>query len=196
MTVSSIFLRFDIRSEWHLGSGRDGGAYADSLVLKTHNQLPFLSGKSIKGLLRQAFFDALFYGWLKDADEQSVLMLFGQEGRDEQSQGQLRIGSATLSDTEIAYFSQYPKAKKQLYNVRYFTAIDAETGVAKAHSLRAMETVIPLILEARIDMTNLSVEARSLFIRWLSTALPLIEAVGGKRRRGMGDVIVTVKEAY
>ena len=57
-------LEFSLLGDWHIGNGREGGAYADALVVKDHLGLPIINGKSIKGLLRQAFHDAFTYGWL------------------------------------------------------------------------------------------------------------------------------------
>ncbi|EOZ5528694.1 RAMP superfamily CRISPR-associated protein [Vibrio metschnikovii] len=194
MSSLNFCLRFDLRSEWHVGTGREGGAYADSLVLKDQHALPMLSGKSIKGLLRQAFHEALELEWLKGADNQTLTQLFGCEGVRAQAQGALRISSATLSAAEIAYFTANPKDKGHLYLVRHATAIDSHTGAAKEGSLRAMETVVPLVLHAQLELNNASAEIQQQFAHWLSIVLPLINSVGGKRRRGLGDVIVTVEE--
>lgn len=194
MSSLNFCLRFDLRSEWHVGTGREGGAYADSLVLKDQHALPMLSGKSIKGLLRQAFHEALELEWLKGADNHTLTQLFGCEGVRAQAQGALRISSATLSAAEIAYFNANPKDKAHLYLVRHATAIDCQTGAAKEGSLRAMETVVPLALHAHLELNNASAEIQQQFAHWLSLVLPLINSVGGKRRRGLGDVIVTVEE--
>lgn len=194
MSSLHFCLTFDLRSEWHLGTGREGGAYADSLVLKDQHALPVLSGKSIKGLLRQAFHDAIELQWLDGADHHTLTQLFGCEGVHAQAQGALRISSATLSPAEIAYFNANPKDKTHLYLVRHATAIDSHTGAAKKGSLRAMETVVPLALHAHLELNTASTEIQQQFVHWLSLVLPLINSVGGKRRRGLGDVIVTVEE--
>ena len=194
MNSLNFCLRFDLRSEWHVGTGREGGAYADSLVLKDQHALPMLSGKSIKGLLRQAFHEALELQWLEGADNHTLTQLFGCEGVRTQAQGTLRISSATLSPTEIAYFNANPKDKEHLYLVRQATAIDSHTGAAKEGSLRAIETVVPLALHAHLELNATSAEIQQQFAYWLSNVLPLINSVGGKRRRGLGDVIVTVEE--
>ncbi|MGU5545209.1 RAMP superfamily CRISPR-associated protein [Aeromonas veronii] len=194
MSSMCFCLKFDLRSEWHVGTGREGGAYADSLVLKDQHALPVLSGKSIKGLLRQAFREAVELQWLEGADNHTLTQLFGCEGVHEQAQGALRISSATLSPAEIAYFNANPKDKEHLYLVRHATAIDNRTGAAKEGSLRAMETVVPLALHAHLELNTTSAEIQLQFAHWLSSVLPLINSVGGKRRRGLGDVIVTVEE--
>lgn len=194
MSSLHFCLKFDLRSEWHVGAGREGGAYADSLVLKDQHDLPVLSGKSIKGLLRQAFREAVELQWLAGADTHTLTQLFGCEGVYAQAQGALRISSATLTPAEIAYFNANPKDKEHLYLVRHTTAIDSHTGAAKEGSLRAMETVVPLALHAHLELNTTSAEIQQQFAHWLSSVLPLINSVGGKRHRGLGDVIVTVEE--
>ncbi|PID47068.1 MAG: CRISPR-associated protein, partial [Proteobacteria bacterium] len=64
---------------WHLSSGLSGGARFDSSVLKDENSLPFVSGKTIKGLLR-----------IEAEDENFINKCFGVnvEKGDEKTQNQ------------------------------------------------------------------------------------------------------------
>ena len=41
-------------SYWHCGSGLSAGADVDSLVIKDAKGMPFVPGKTIKGLIREA----------------------------------------------------------------------------------------------------------------------------------------------
>ena len=54
MSNKTYQIQFQITSYWQAGTGRSGGALVDSLVNKDINGLPFLPGRTIKGLLRQA----------------------------------------------------------------------------------------------------------------------------------------------
>jgi CRISPR/Cas system CSM-associated protein Csm3 (group 7 of RAMP superfamily) len=47
-------LTIDIRGYWHSGTGRGSGSHLDALVDTAHDGLPYLSGRHIKGLLRDA----------------------------------------------------------------------------------------------------------------------------------------------
>lgn len=186
-------LEFALLGDWHIGNGREGGAYADALVAKDHLGLPVINGKSIKGLLRQAFHDAFAYGWLTGCTPDILTRLFGQAGTGLQDQGLIQISSARLSVNELQFLQQHPSAKQHLYRVHHSTAIDTQTGVAKEGSLRSMEVVIPLTLQAEL---SLATQTEWPFAQWLASSLPLIMAVGGKRRRGFGEVSVTAKELY
>lgn len=185
-------LTFHIQSEWHLGSGREGGAYADNLVNKDNQGLPQLNGKSVKGLLRHACREALSYGWLPDATHEDIERLFGTEGTGLDAQGAIQVGSATLSPAERAWFAQDPRSARHLFRVHHSTAIDHDTGTAKEGSLRSMEVVVPMTLTAPLKVWSAQPEQAADYQRWLETALPLVCALGGKRRRGMGEVTVTI----
>ncbi|SUI57501.1 RAMP superfamily CRISPR-associated protein [Shewanella baltica] len=186
-----VMLTFDLRSEWHLGSGREGGAYADNLVQKSPDGLPIINGKTIKGLLRHAFNESNKYQWLPDADVDTIEHLFGREGTDLMASGALKCESATLNLAEQHYFKENPSAIDHLYRVRHATAIDPLTGTAQDGSLRAMEVVIPMAMQSRLTLTTDNPKILIQFSKWLDLSLPLLCSLGGKRRRGLGEVIVT-----
>lgn len=192
MANLSANLKIEILTPWHLGSGREGGAYADSLVSKDHKGLPVLNGKSLKGLLRAACEESMQYQWVDGISKTQLDQLFGTEGCGLSNQGALEISSATLTETEQAYFMQYPEAIKYLYRIDYHTAIDSSTGTAKDSSLRSTETVIPMTLTANLRLNGAATTDNMLFLNWLMTSLPLITAVGGKRRRGYGEAIFSL----
>ncbi|MCO7255743.1 RAMP superfamily CRISPR-associated protein [Dickeya oryzae] len=186
-------LRVEMRSEWHAGSSRESRASADNRVHINHHDLPELSGKSVKGLLRDAFYDALAYGWLADADENALVALFGREGPDAEAQGSLRFTSATLDEATCTYLRHTPQALRHLFLLRHATAIDAQTGTAKDASLRTLEVVVPVTLFTTLTLNSNNTTLRQAFPGWLAAALPLIMAAGGKRRRGFGEVSVTLE---
>ncbi len=195
--MSHYTIDIDIRSPWHIGSGEEGGSYADDLVLKDRNHCPYIPGKSLKGLLRHAFNTAQSNGWL--GSELSVDQLFGQSMRQgEYSQGIIQVSNGQLSSAEQQFFKQQPGAAQTLYSTLQSTAIDRATGTAKAHSLRSIEVVIPMQLRAEISLN----QAHPLYAQLnlaqfglqLSAALSLIHNIGAKRHRGFGDVVMTCRE--
>jgi CRISPR/Cas system CSM-associated protein Csm3 (group 7 of RAMP superfamily) len=198
-------LEFDIQSYWHIGTGQEGGAYADALTLKDDKQLPYLPGKSIKGLLKEAFITASENNWFTeifDTEDNIVDLLFGQESKQGMSrQGLLQISSATLSEDEIDFLSNNTQAKSMLYKVTYSTAIEPESGVAKDTSLRSTEVTIPMTLLANVSVNNnhpayskIENQLNDHFGQWLNLALSLITELGAKRNRGLGKTIVTAKQ--
>ncbi|MDA0129452.1 RAMP superfamily CRISPR-associated protein [Vibrio sp. MarTm2] len=197
MPNQQLTLSFDIRSEWHISTGDEGGAYADALMLKDQNHLPYISGRSVRGLLKEAFQIAQDNQWLVDQPH-LVNLLFGEEGEQTSSQGLLRITNATLSGEEIAYFKEHKQsgAHKQLYRVHYATAIDNRTGVAKEGSLRGMEVAAPMTLTSTVSLNNhhpnVNEFDNSTLVELINSVTPLITNVGAKKHRGYGQAFVTV----
>ena len=192
-------LTFELLSYWHIGNGSEAGAYADALVLKDSHGLPYIPGKSIKGLLRQAFMTANDNQWFGTPSCELMQLLFGDEKRSgEQAQGLIQLSSAHISAPEVAFFTQQPEAKSHLYQVLHSTAINEETGVAQETSLRSMEVAVPMTLTAILTLNTLHPEyARpenqvcGQFGAWLSQAVTLVTELGAKRHRGLGKVLVT-----
>ena len=149
---------------WHLSSGLSAGAKLDSTVVKDDNNLPYASGKTIKGLLREMaeeFGDitAMHKAYFSNATLEKSL-------KDE-------IVSNTLQDN--------------LYDVIASTKID-DDGLAVDKSLREIEVVIPLTLYGEIrDVPND-------FEKSLKKFLKLIKRMGLNRNRGLGRCKFSVYE--
>lgn len=206
MSNSSLgfILDFNIQSYWHIGSGLDGGAYADALALKNADGLPYIPGKSIKGLLKEAFVKADENNWFATNSAYSLIaLLFGEEGKaGAKTQGILQISSGTLSTSECKFFMSNPEAKSSLFKVLFSTAIDEVSGVAKETSLRGLEVAVPMSLKASITINKqhpcyaeVSHQVGDKMSLWLSQAVTLITKLGAKRYRGLGQVIVTATQA-
>lgn len=191
-----LILKFDIRSDWHIGDGLDAGAYADAITLKDASGLPYLPGKSVKGLLREAFMLASENAWIT---RDSVDVLFGIEGDQGKSQqGLIEVSSATLPLGESTFISQSPGMKSKLYRVVSSTAIDHRSGVAKNTSLRSTEVTIPVTLYSEVTLratenTQDSKAAKDL-ADVIEQVCSLIFDLGAKRHRGFGDVIVSISD--
>ncbi|MCU0329252.1 MAG: RAMP superfamily CRISPR-associated protein, partial [Chitinophagales bacterium] len=52
-----IQYKIEFLSEWHIGSGLGAGAAADATVLLDTNKMPYIPGKTIKGLLKDTMKD-------------------------------------------------------------------------------------------------------------------------------------------
>ncbi len=50
-----IRYKIQFHTFWHCGSGLASGADADLLVIKDKDGIPYVPGKTVKGLLREAF---------------------------------------------------------------------------------------------------------------------------------------------
>ena len=74
--MKDLNIKIEFFSPWHCGSGLSAGADADSLVIKDTNGLPYIPGKTIKGLIREAVED---YAALRGLDMRSEERRVGKE---------------------------------------------------------------------------------------------------------------------
>lgn len=201
-----LLLQFQIESYWQAGSGRGGGALIDSLAHKDAKGLPYLPGRTVKGLLRDAVYRLEQWG---HTPNHLTHCLFGSVGVEEgitrmqTNPGALRISDASLPENERIWLAQDndigAELRSALYQQISTTAIEYKSGTAKFGSLRSVEVVVPLKLEAQIEITKPSQlegnpEITNKWLDYLKLALPLIRAIGTSRSRGLGRVKVGIRE--
>lgn len=177
--------KIEFLSEWHCGSGLAAGADTDALVIKDIDGLPYVPGKTVKGLFREAAEDLieLKYKGLEDAFHVS----FGQfSDKDDANIGEIYFSSAELSEGEKNQIKEN-KLIKYLYNRVYSTKIN-EKGTAEDGSLRSIETVVPCTLQGKI----LQVDDK--LVELMRDSAKMIKHVGVNRNRGLGRVNVTISE--
>lgn len=141
---------------WHLSSGLSAGAKLDSTVVKDENGLPYASGKTIKGLVRE------------------MAEKFGEVDFLHKAY----FSNAMLKEDVIKEITTN-KLQDNLYDVIASTKIDKD-GIAEDKSLREIEVVIPISLYGEIrDIPND-------FSERLKKSLKLIKRMGLNRNRGLG----------
>lgn len=198
--MNKLSLCFDIRSYWHPGTGRGSGSALDAVTHRGSDQLPALPGRSIKGLLRDCITRAATLGWYHGDDPTSTL--FGWRPNDPDQarpasapqRGCLRFSDATLPPAERDYLSDHPGLLAGLYRSHYSTAIDPASGTAMEASLRGIEVIVPLRLYCDVSLIP-GTEAAPQWQQQLTTALPLLRAIGSHRNRGLGRVHVSEGQA-
>lgn len=202
-------LRLELASYWHAGSGRGSGYHLDALCERDTDALPILPGRQLKGLLRNALRRAEAWGWLaalalpEGPLANHETLLFGsasqQLGRGATEPGVLRVDSARLPAGERHWLAADTQAdlRVELFGELFSTAIN-EQGSAQRYSLRGTEVCIPMTLEAPLAL-ELSSQHTALRVQqkrylesgagWqaLTAALPLVDAVGAHRSRGLGE---------
>ena len=166
-------------SDWHCGSGLSSGSESDTLVKKNKDELPFVPGKTIKGMIKEAAKD-LFEG-----DEDYAAFIEGCFGtkaeKDTQKPDyQFFYSDAELPIDEASYFKSNPIEKNKLYRNLPSTRIEEKTGIAKNKSLRTMEVTIPLKMNGTI--TNIPDDHLDKMIDCMN----MIKRLGVKRNRGLG----------
>jgi len=146
----------------------------DALVIKDKDQLPFIPGKTLKGLVREAVENYLQFTGQPDMSEK-VDKTFGQKN---ENMGKAFFTNATLPENEIKAIKG-EGLQRYLYNKVSSTAIGGD-GVAEDHCLRSMETVVPCTLVGYIkDVPEDMVEI-------ITKSFGLIKRLGQKRNRGLG----------
>lgn len=198
-------LAIHVHTFWHAGTGRGEGPGSDARVARTPNGLPFLPGRTVKGLVRAAVEQALALKWLdNDIDEQDIFRWFGKplprlsgddaeervremervEYRFQEGEGQLHFTSARIGQGDSARrweeWAEVSADKDLLFRSLASTRVDCH-GVAKDQSLREVEVAVPMVLNALIEGP-----ADESWPGALDASLPLIRALGSGRNRGLG----------
>lgn len=187
----NIQYQIELHTWWHCGSGQSAGADVDALVIKDKNGMPFIPGKTIKGLLRDAAEELI--GWSAenkgkaDVEEESPFVkLFGHFDNDKDA---MCIADAFFTDATLVE-EEYDTivAKKwqcYLFNSIASTAID-ENGIAKNASLRKIQVCVPCKLVGQV--LNVPKEQE----QTLRDAMAYVKCLGSSRNRGLGRCTFSV----
>lgn len=185
--MASIHYKIEFYSYWHAGAGLSGGTYADMVVNKTREGFPYLPGRTIKGLLREAAEN--IHALSGDLVSQAfITTVFGF--RTEQgfvSQEETPAATCFFSNAHLSpALEQNIKDgdNQYLYHVLSSTQLD-ENGVAKNKSLRQLEVSIPLTLYATIEDFPEGADA-SHYREQMAYCMQWIKQLGLNRSRGLG----------
>lgn len=217
MSTAKCRLVLELLSYWHIGSGRGAAASADAVVAKDRAGLPYVPGKTLKGLARDAMTLAEEVGvlpagranhWLGTAlaesvptgdldDKEQADAMEGalEEARFRTRQGQLWFGSACLPEPWLRWAANargdgVRPVIDELFTHVASTAIDAR-GIAREHTLRVREVAVPMTLRA--EVLGPSPGADGDWVADLEAAVPLLRSLGSRRHRGLGRVAVTLE---
>ena len=181
----NIKYEVQFHTDWHCGSGLAAGADVDALVVKDKDGLPFVPGKTMKGLVREAMEDMMSLRDITLKDDSPFVKAFGFfDDKEEKERGNVFFANAELPDAERKVIVAN-HAARFMYRSISSTAIDDE-GIAVDHSLRKMEVVVPCRLEGKI----IGVEDCDLANEILN-ALQYIKRLGQNRNRGLGRCTIT-----
>ena len=181
--MSSLFYKIEFFSDWHTGTGLTSGSDADLLVIKDKQGFPFIPGKTLKGLLKDAALD------LREANyfnEDFIREIFGLDS-EENNKRESIPGKAYFTNAELSANVKEMLTNRTDYIYRRITstAIDAH-GLAEEHSLRTMEVTIPLTLYAAIENIPSSVNEEHLI-----ACMQMIKRMGTGRNRGLGRCAIS-----
>ncbi len=174
--MADLYYKIDLFSDWHTGSGLASGSDVDLLVIKDKYHFPFIPGKTLKGLLKDAAKDLFDAGVL---EKKVIKEIFGEEANDYKHSV---MGNTYFSNGELTR-----NLKKQLqgktgllYRKISSTAIE-KNGQAEKHSLRRIEVTVPIILFAKIENIPNGVHIKALI-----KCMKMIKRLGAWRNRGFG----------
>jgi CRISPR/Cas system CSM-associated protein Csm3 (group 7 of RAMP superfamily) len=178
-------LKYEIRflDYWHMSSGLSGGAKHDSYVVKDSlTSMPYIPGKTIKGLVREM-------AELFEKDD-FIKKCFGDK--------EIDMGECFFSNVTLKKETEDEIIKNNLQNYLYdeiaSTKIgrdknEKETeGIAVDNSLREIEAVIPLTLQGTIENIPKDYE------EMMEKSLKMIKRMGLNRNRGLGRCEIKVEE--
>lgn len=173
-------------SDWHCGSGLAAGADLDALVVKDQTGLPFVPGKTIKGLVREAVENILKF----EGKDISILNhSFGYfDNKDKKEKGCLFFSNAELQNNQKEAIIANDAAD-YLYRSISSTAI-GDNGIAEEHSLRKIEVTVPCTLFGVIlGITNTKED-----MELIEKGLKYIKRIGQNRNRGLGRCQIVITE--
>ncbi len=176
-----INYRITFHSLWHCGSGESKGADLDALVIRDKFGLPYIPGKTIKGLIKDGMTTLveLNENFLASDD---LELLFGRENqRNDGKVGCLFFHNASLPSLLSQYLA--PKdgiLKQHLFVKLSSTAINPDKGTAVEHSLRSIEASVPMVLEGII------MDVPEKFKEKILMGMQMVKQLGVGRNRGLG----------
>lgn len=186
----NIKYKIEFHTDWHCGSGLAAGADVDALVVKDEKGMPFIPGKTIKGLVREAVEE--IRGFQGKLDAEAFVKAFGFfDDKEQKEKGCMFFTNATLEqkkeqDEELKEYDIIVSnnAARFMYRDIASTAID-DNGIAKGHSLRKMQVVVPCTLHGEI--LNVPDEMADEIIQ----SFGFIKRMGQNRNRGLGRCTIT-----
>jgi CRISPR/Cas system CSM-associated protein Csm3 (group 7 of RAMP superfamily) len=188
--MNTYDLKIELLGYWHAGSGHGAKADVDAHVLSDNNGFPYLPGRTVKGLLRDALCDM--------GAEATANELFGKpapQGENTGSiPGKIAVDDARMPADERSWIDNDRDAdglKAQLFDSVASTAIE-KNGLATEKSLRLIEVALPMILQGSITYLG-NAETESADLALLGEACGLIRTLGSHRHRGLGRCRWTLK---
>lgn len=202
----TYWLKFITESDSTFGRGGGFAGILDVEVQHDKYGLPFLNGRTVKGLLEEERANILFaLSEQKDKSgvfeefKTSSLHLFGISGNNECYKEILHIGSAQLPQdlrNLISYELETQSGLKScssedilnsLTAIRWQTSIDEESGASKKKSLRSMRVVLrqtPFEVELSFIDTPSDTD-----LALLSACIKAFRRAGTGRNRGRGELV-------
>lgn len=188
----TILYEIEFLSDWHSGSGLSAGADIDTVPIKDNYGLPYLPGRTVKGLLAHAAeYISTLNSSLVTKEFRELIFGIGTGEAEEDwntTQGQVFFSNAELPKGIKAHLANKENLKSQLYTRVSSTKIN-EHGVAEDNTLRSMQTTVPLTLEGSISFFPEDTKA----LEQLTYCMQWVKRLGLGRSRGLGKCTFKIK---
>ncbi|MBE0426911.1 MAG: hypothetical protein IBX72_09730 [Nitrospirae bacterium] len=179
------------KSDFHTGSGAGIPGVIDNGLKFDAEGIPEISGKTVKGLLRDAIMSLTHIHNDGRVDE-IMKIIFGKEGEDETC---FRFNTPTVDSNTRRRIRNNPRLPCRISSVNTRNAIDRGRLTAKKGALFSVE-VAPSFFEYLGSITQIkefhsSIKEAVLF--YIIGGLRFITHLGGNRRRGSGLLRFEIK---
>lgn len=189
----TIYITFS--SCWQLGSGYGDGYKSDSTMLRDEEGLLRLSGRTLKGALREG---AARLSRCRDDLKKAEEIVFGTNSAEDKNNqsGLIRVSAGLLNAGLRQALLQNTGCEDILEDLlcrRKQTALDSEKQIKKG-SLRTIECGIPGIqFEATVSIENSNIDEKWIY-QYLKAVCAAVKSIGSNRSRGLGSCIITLKD--
>ncbi|MCS3924844.1 RAMP superfamily CRISPR-associated protein [Methanosalsum natronophilum] len=195
--MKQMKLKFIIESDATFGKGDGVAGYIDSEIQHDKYGLPFLGGRTLKGVIEEECANILYSLELqgkKDIFLPSAARLFGVPGSRNEDKAIMSISDAILpKDVRSIIIKKvkegklrYQQVLDSLCSIRQQTSIDPETGAPKKGALRSSRVILrETPFESELSfIADISPEDKGL----LGACLKAVRRAGLDRNRGKGRI--------
>jgi len=199
--MNCLLLRLTLVSDATFGRGEGMAGLVDAEVQADRFGLPYLSGKSLKGLLQEECANILYSLRLQGKDTpwlDTAHRLFGRPGSTVTDEALMHVGSAllpsSLRQAVVAAVRRQEFTPGQVLDsltaVRRQTAIDPRTGAAMDNTLRALRVILRgCVFESQLSFAS---EPGDRDLALLAACVKGLRRGGTGRNRGRGELVATL----
>ena len=180
----------ELLSYWHAGSGEGRGGDVDALVIRDKDGLPYLPGKTIKGLFREGIQICEDAGEISPKTTERLFGKHADKGSNTGSKpGLLYFQDARMEKSYRDWLAtgNQEKYRNELFDTFSSTKIDKD-GLAIDKTLRSIEVCVPITLETTVNGPDED--------NWedtLKRGATFIRSLGSHRHRGLGRCHIVVQ---
>jgi CRISPR-associated protein Csx10 len=207
--MNALTGEFDVRlrflSDWHVGTGAGRVGSVDAVVRRDADGLPFVPAKTLIGVWRDACETiaatldgggtgpclwSTWVEWLFGSQPGQPADVTAAQGR-APARATLQVGPARMPAGLRAALRDKPALRDAAVLLRPGVKLDVDTGTTVEDMLRVEERALRgALLEATVTVTGHEVALPAPAELLLRAGARLVEAVGGKRNRGAGRLVL------